>query len=192
MENFPYSFFFFTPSTEVRHTAREHFRLSHSLAVCVEYDYEYEQASRSDACLQTINLYMDALAKAWQDGIVKAVGISGHHMDALNKAATDPRVNVIRVRINLFGSKMEGSPDEVNTLLEKAKQNGKGIIAMKVFGEGTHVSKREQPVRYAVREANAHGMTPGLESETKMPATCYNRNRKIFIMQINEKLHDNP
>ncbi|MDR2139832.1 MAG: aldo/keto reductase [Tannerella sp.] len=119
---------------------------------------------------QTRTYYMDALAKAKQDGIVKAVGISSHHIDALNEAATNPWVDVIMVRINPFGSKMDGSPDEVNAVLEKAKQNGKGIIAMKVFGEGTHVSdsEREQSIRYVVREANVHCMTLGLESESQM------------------------
>jgi predicted aldo/keto reductase-like oxidoreductase len=119
---------------------------------------------------QTRTHYMDALAKAKQDGIVKAVGISSHHIDALNEAATNPWVDVIMARINPFGSKMDGSPEEVNAILEKAKQNGKGIIAMKVFGEGTHVSdaEREQSIRYIVHEANVHCMTLGLESENQM------------------------
>ncbi|MDR1381414.1 MAG: aldo/keto reductase [Tannerella sp.] len=119
---------------------------------------------------QTRTYYMDALAKARQDGIVKAVGISSHHIDALNEAATNPWVDVIMARINPFGSKMDGSPDEVNAVLEKAKRNGKGIIAMKVFGEGTHVSdaEREQSIGYVVRETNVHCMTLGLESESQM------------------------
>jgi aryl-alcohol dehydrogenase-like predicted oxidoreductase len=119
---------------------------------------------------QTRTYYMDALAKAKQEGIVKAVGISSHHIDALREAATHPWVDVIMVRINPFGSKMDGSPDEVNALLKTAKENGKGLIAMKVFGEGTHVSdaEREQSIRYIVRQANVHCMTLGLESESQM------------------------
>jgi predicted aldo/keto reductase-like oxidoreductase len=119
---------------------------------------------------QTRTYYMDALAKAKQDGIVKAVGISSHHIDALSEAATNPWVDVIMVRINPFGTKMDGSPDEVNAILKKAKENGKGLIAMKVFGEGTHISdaEREQSIRYIVRDANVHCMTLGMESESQM------------------------
>ncbi|MDR3194776.1 MAG: aldo/keto reductase [Tannerella sp.] len=119
---------------------------------------------------QTRTHYMDALSKAKQDGIVKAVGISCHDINALNEAAVNPWVDVIMARINPFGSKMDGTPEEVNAVLEKAQQNGKGIIAMKIFGEGTHVSdpEREQSIRYAVREGNVHCMTLGLESEVQM------------------------
>jgi len=61
---------------------------------------------------------------------------------------------------------MDGTPDAVKELLGKARKNGKGVIGMKIFGEGRHVSdgEREQSLKFALTEANIHCMTLGLES----------------------------
>lgn len=114
--------------------------------------------------------YMDALSKAKQDGIIKIVGVSCHNWDAMVEAVDSPWVDVILARINPFQSNMDGTPEAVNELLGKAKRNGKGIIGMKIFGEGKNVSteERESSLNYAIREANIHCMTIGLESESQI------------------------
>ena len=119
---------------------------------------------------ETNQYYMDAFSKAKQDGIVKAVGVSCHNIDALAEAAVNPWVDVIMARINPFGTAMDGSPEEVKAILEKAKENGKGIIGMKIFGEGKHVTdnERQQSLQYVLSEGNIHCMTLGMESEAQM------------------------
>ena len=119
---------------------------------------------------ETRKHYMDGFSKAKQDGIVKAVGLSCHNIDALAQAAINPWVDVILARINPFGSVMDGTPEAVNNILKEAKKNGKGVIGMKIFGEGKHVTdeERQRSIKYALTEANIHGMTLGLESESQM------------------------
>lgn len=114
--------------------------------------------------------YMDGLSKAKQDGIIKKVGVSCHNLEALDKAAESPWVDVIMARINPFGTNMDGSPDTVKAILRKAQKNGKGIIGMKIFGEGKHVSdeERERSIHFALTEGNIHCMTLGLESIAQM------------------------
>ena len=114
--------------------------------------------------------YMDAFSKAKQDGIVKAVGISCHNIDALAEAAVNPWVDVIMARINPFGTAMDGTPDEVKAILATAKKNGKGVIGMKIFGEGKHITddERQRSIKYAFTEGNIHCMTLGLESNAQM------------------------
>ena len=114
--------------------------------------------------------YRDGLSKAKQAGIVKAVGMSCHNIDALREAAVDPWVDVIMARINPFGTNMDDTPDVVKKALATAKENGKGIIGMKIFGEGLNVSddEREQSIRFALTEGNTHCMTLGLESVSQM------------------------
>ena len=114
--------------------------------------------------------YIDGLAKAKQDGIVKAVGISSHHIDALKEAAESPWVDVILARINPFGKNMDGDPDVVTPILLKAIQNGKGVIGMKIFAEGECVSdqEREESIRFSVTKKHVHCMTMGLETEDQM------------------------
>jgi predicted aldo/keto reductase-like oxidoreductase len=113
---------------------------------------------------------MDAFSKAKQDGIVKAVGVSCHDLGALAEAAVNPWVDVIMARINPFGTAMDGTPDAVKAILEIAKKNGKGIIGMKIFGEGKHVTddERQRSIQFALTEGNIHCMTLGLESEAQM------------------------
>jgi predicted aldo/keto reductase-like oxidoreductase len=114
--------------------------------------------------------YMDGLAKAKQDGIIKTAGVSCHNIDALRVAAEHPWVDVILARINPFGAKMDGTPDEISDILGKARANGKGVIAMKVFGEGERVKddEREQSIRFALTQANVNCMTLGMESELQI------------------------
>ena len=114
--------------------------------------------------------YMDGFSKAKQDGIIKAVGVSCHNIDALREASVNPWVDVIMARINPFGTNMDGSPEEVKKILATAKENGKGIIGMKIFGEGKHVKddEREQSIRFALTEGNVHCMTLGMESTSQI------------------------
>ncbi|MBK5721989.1 aldo/keto reductase [Dysgonomonas sp. Marseille-P4677] len=110
--------------------------------------------------------YMDTLSEAKSKGILKSVGVSCHSWDALEEAVDSPWVDVILARINPFQSHMDGTPEAINGLLKRAKDNGKGIIGMKIFGEGKHIAdtEREQSLNFAFKEANIHSMTIGLES----------------------------
>ncbi|MDR1557723.1 MAG: aldo/keto reductase [Tannerellaceae bacterium] len=110
--------------------------------------------------------YIDGLSKAKQDGIVKAVGVSCHSYDALVEAAESPWVEVIMARINPFQSKMDGTPDAIKAVLATARKNGKGIIGMKIFGEGSHVTdeERERSLQFAFTEGSVHCTTLGTES----------------------------
>jgi aryl-alcohol dehydrogenase-like predicted oxidoreductase len=114
--------------------------------------------------------YMDGLSRAKQDGAVKAVGVSCHSFDALVEAAESPWVDVIMARINPFQSKMDGTPNAVGAVLAKARANGKGIIGMKIFGEGSHVAEeeRERSLQFAFSEGNVHCTTIGTESVAQL------------------------
>ncbi|MDR2146312.1 MAG: aldo/keto reductase [Tannerella sp.] len=115
---------------------------------------------------ETRTHYMDAFSKAKQDGILKAVGVSCHNIDALREAAVSPWVDVIMARINPFGTLMDGTPDEIREILTTAMKNGKGVIGMKIFGEGRNVrdDEREQSIRYAINTVKVSCLTLGMES----------------------------
>ncbi|HPV19622.1 MAG TPA: aldo/keto reductase [Prolixibacteraceae bacterium] len=111
-------------------------------------------------------IFIEGLSEAKEKGIIKAAGVSCHNWQAMIEAAGDPWVDVILARINPFGVHMDNTPEEVSALLKKAKDNGKGIIGMKIFGNGDKISDtdREQSIRYAVTKGNIHAMTLGMES----------------------------
>lgn len=79
---------------------------------------------------------MDALSEAKSKGVVKAVGCSNHTLEALTQAVQSDWVDVILARINPKGVKMDGTPEQVVPLLRQAHGSGKGILGMKIAGEG--------------------------------------------------------
>ena len=110
--------------------------------------------------------YIEALSLAKQKGIIKSVGLSCHSFDALKIAAEDPWVDVILARINPEGVIMDASASEVMAVLQKAHDNGKGIIGMKIFGEGrfTEEAQREKSLQYAIGSKNIDCMTIGMNT----------------------------
>ncbi len=110
--------------------------------------------------------YMEGLSRAKEQGLIRATGVSCHNIDALRLAASNPWVDVIMVRINPWGTAMDGPPNEVREIIHTALDNGKGIVGMKIFGEGRHVTEpeREESIRHAFHDARVHAMTIGTES----------------------------
>jgi predicted aldo/keto reductase-like oxidoreductase len=108
--------------------------------------------------------YIEALSEAKQKGILKTVGVSCHSFEALKIAADDPWVDVILARINPNGLIMDASPEEVMAVLKKAHDSGKGIIGMKIFGEGqlSDLSQREKSLQYAIGSKVIDCMTIGM------------------------------
>ncbi|MDX1283552.1 MAG: aldo/keto reductase [Draconibacterium sp.] len=110
--------------------------------------------------------YMDAYSEAQQKGIIKKVGLSCHDLGALKVAAEHPWPDLILARINHGGAKMDGKPVDVMPVLKKAKENGKGVIGMKVFGCGdlTDEEQRQKSLNYVMGSGNVDCMTIGVES----------------------------
>lgn len=114
--------------------------------------------------------YIEALSEAKQKGIVKTVGLSCHSFDALKIAADDPWVDVILARINPEGLIMDASPEEVMAVLKKAHDSGKGVIGMKIFGEGrmTDGKRRQKSLEYVIGSGNIDCMTIGISSQEQV------------------------
>ncbi len=79
---------------------------------------------------------MDAMAELKARGVIGAHGVSCHTLVSLETAADEPWVDVIHARINPVGTNMDAEPAKVVPALRRAKANGKGVIGMKLFGQG--------------------------------------------------------
>lgn len=110
--------------------------------------------------------YMDAYSEAKEKGIVRKIGLSCHDKGALEVAANSDWADVILARINHHGNRMDGAPDEIMPILKQARENGKGVIGMKIFGCGELVSEndREKSLNYVLKSQNIHSMTIGFDS----------------------------
>ena len=92
----------------------------------------------------TYRRHMEQLAEAKQKGMLRAHGCSCHSLAALETAAADPWVDVVHARINPWGVKMDGPADVVVPVLRKIHAAGKGIIGMKLIGEGEFRNEPEK------------------------------------------------
>lgn len=108
--------------------------------------------------------YMEVLSDEKEKGRVRAVGCSCHDFGAMQTAAASPWVDVLLARINMKGGKeamMDGSREEIEGVLTTARQNGKAVIGMKIFGEGRLVDQREACIKYAQESGLIDAMTIG-------------------------------
>lgn len=79
---------------------------------------------------------MDLLEKLKQKGTIRAHGVSCHSVEALEAAANEPWVDSVHTRINPYGMSMDGPVDKVVPVLKKLHTAGKGVVGMKIIGEG--------------------------------------------------------
>src|SRR5713101_1399448 len=115
---------------------------------------------------------MDVLSDAKQKGHVKAIGVSCHGMDPLRAAVKSDWVEVDLARINPVGVKarMDGSPDEVVPCLRAMHEQGKGILGMKILGEGTFKTEEQQlaSLRFVLGLGCVDAMVIGFESQQQI------------------------
>jgi len=110
---------------------------------------------------------MDVLSEAKEKGTIRAHGCSCHSIEALRAAAKSPWVEVDLARINPIGSHMDGSPQEVVSVLKEMKAAGKGVIGMKILGQGDLHGRVDDALRYALSLGVLDAFTIGAESRTE-------------------------
>jgi len=83
---------------------------------------------------------MDIMDEVKSKGIIKAHGVSIHcergDLSALKACAASPWVDSVHVRLNHEGVAMDGKPADVAPVVKQIHEAGKGVVAMKVVGEG--------------------------------------------------------
>lgn len=116
---------------------------------------------------------MDVLQEAKQEGRVRAVGISCHGWDPLVASVDCDWIDVQLVRINPFGYAMDGKPEDVASQIAKIHQKGRGVLGMKIFGEGKcdTPEKRRQSLQYVLGLGAVHAFTIGFVSPAQIDET---------------------
>jgi 1-deoxyxylulose-5-phosphate synthase len=110
---------------------------------------------------------MEYLMKAKEEKIIRAHGTSCHGMDPLRTAAKNPFVEVDLARINPEGLIMDDrKPDEVASVLEEMHNAGKGIVGMKILGEGriNTPERKDASLRFVLGLGTVNAFIIGFES----------------------------
>ena len=109
---------------------------------------------------------MEILEKLKEKKIIRAHGISAHSVEALKAAAESPWCDSVHARINPFGVKMDAAADVVVPILKLLHERGKGVVGMKLIGEGTFRNddaKRTESVKFVMGLGCVDTMIVGFE-----------------------------
>jgi 1-deoxyxylulose-5-phosphate synthase len=111
---------------------------------------------------------MEALSRAKQSGAIRAHGVSCHTLAALELAAETEWVDIDLARINPTGIAMDAAPATVIPVLTRMKTAGKGVIGMKILGEGTLANQLDMAISHAVGLSCIDAFTIGFTSSTEL------------------------
>jgi aryl-alcohol dehydrogenase-like predicted oxidoreductase len=110
---------------------------------------------------------MDILENLKAKKIIKAHGVSIHSLEAMEAAADSPWVDVVHVRVNPYGEAMDKKdPSLVIPVIEKLHKTGKGVIGMKLIGNGTFSNdsdKIDTSLKYVLGLGTVDLITVGFE-----------------------------
>jgi len=139
---------------------------------------------------------LDALEEAKDKKIIRAHGVSCHSLPALRKAAELDWVDVNLVRINPQGVHMD-TPAENNRTksnvthiplvqkqMEIMRQNGHGVIGMKIIGNGdfTTPEERERSIRFAMQRGLVDAIVIGFKNTAEIDEAILRINRALAQM----------
>jgi aryl-alcohol dehydrogenase-like predicted oxidoreductase len=116
---------------------------------------------------------LEALVKAKAEGLVRAVGVSSHSREVLERMLERPEVDVALVVVNETGSWMkDASPIEMTKAVKRLYRSGRGIYGMKALGSGEVTGKTEvaAALRYAFRYPYTHATCVGITTEAELEA----------------------
>lgn len=110
---------------------------------------------------EALELLLEAKAK----GLVRAVGISTHHVAAVRAAAEIPEIEVVHPIINLAGVGIaDGSTEDMLSALRQARQAGKGIYGMKALGGGNLLATARQALDFVLALPELTAVAVGMQN----------------------------
>ncbi|MGN1065324.1 MAG: aldo/keto reductase, partial [Thermoguttaceae bacterium] len=133
--------------------------------------------------------YMEDLEKCKEEGLIRGHGVSCHSFGALKNAAVNPWVDAVHVRLNSMGTRMEGSFEENVEVCQTAQDNGKGVICMKLVGEGTmkKLEERRESIDKVVRSQIIDVYIVGFEEEWQVDELITNIGDSLKAMEAEMK-----
>jgi aryl-alcohol dehydrogenase-like predicted oxidoreductase len=131
----------------------------------------------------------------WQDGIQEAQvkkavvgrGASVHGLPALRQMPGNQWLEIAMIRMNHKGVKMDaedfatgglGNVNEVVEHTKQVKQQGLGVISMKLVGEGAFTTRedRQAAMKFAFNKAGVDSVTVGYKSTAEIDEAIQNLN----------------
>jgi len=136
----------------------------------------------------TSKRWMDGIDEAQSKQMVKARGASVHGLPALRQMPGNQWLEIAMIRMNHNGTRMDGPSwednnnpndrDEVVGHVKQVKQQGMGVISMKLAGNGTFTrhEDRQTAMRFAFKTAGIDCATVGFKNTQEIDEAIDNMN----------------
>jgi predicted aldo/keto reductase-like oxidoreductase len=111
---------------------------------------------------------MDVIEEYKEKGVIRTRGISCHSLAALKQVPKQSRIDVDLARINPIGALMDADPATVIDVLREIKGAGKGVIGMKILGEGRMRNRVDEALAHVLALDCVDCFTIGAESVNEL------------------------
>jgi predicted aldo/keto reductase-like oxidoreductase len=137
---------------------------------------------------------LDGFDQAKEKGWIRSKGVSCHSLPALRTATQTPWAQVHLVRVNPQGRRIDSEEEvvwkendashDVNpvvTQIQAMKAKGRGIIGMKICGNGEFVKPedREKSIRFAMSRPELDAVVIGFKSRAEIDEAIQRINRAL-------------
>ena len=150
----------------------------------------------SDLTLRGHRDALDALYSCKAKGIIRAVGISTHHIAGV-QAATRLGLDVVHPILNIDGLGIaDGTRAEMELAVKRAREKGLGVFSMKALGGGNLLRKADQALEYALGQSCIDSIAVGIQSIEELDANigfwgsgAFTDEEKRTLSKKTRKLH---
>ena len=117
----------------------------------------------------------DAFSEAKHKQLIRSHGCSGHGLLPIRQYAGNEWLDLVLMRVNHDGTRMDnlrnegnvpGVREEVLPIISKVHGEGKGVIGMKIMGEGTFLTpeQRDASVKFVMQFGKVDAVTIGFKN----------------------------
>lgn len=140
---------------------------------------------------------VEYLLEAKRLGLIRAIGISTHTVDAVRAAAEIPEFDIIHPLINIDGVGIQGGTvEDMLAAIRQAYAAGKGIYGMKALGGGNLISKAQEAFSYILGLKELSSVAVGMQSIAEVDYNLHIFNNEFIAPELeslvrkqNRKLH---
>ena len=127
----------------------------------------------------------DVFSAAKEKKVIRNHGASCHGIAPLRTASKTPWVEVDLARINHRGAHMDEKPDVVVPILKEMKSQGKGIVGMKIMGQGDIKTDEEKDasLKFVLGSGCVDAMVIGFESTDQIDDMIARINRTLKTLK---------
>ena len=136
---------------------------------CIDLFLLHEQ--ESEHTLRGHREALEALIGMKQEGMVRAVGVSTHHVACVRAAAGMPEIDVIHPIVNRAGLGIcDGTAAQMLAAISAAHAAGKGLYGMKVLGGGNLLGDWAECLAFALGVPELDAIAVGMQTPEELEA----------------------